>query len=361
MAEQVPWRERSRLVRAARLLRTRRPVTFSEKVQYKMLRDHRNLLVTFADKAGVRDHVAAVVGDRYLSDCYGVVDRPEDLAALELPESWVLKPTHGSGAVLVVTPDAPAAAVLPDPDGPWLCTAVRPEGLDRRALHRLCAAWLDRVHGGGPNTEWAYGHVPPRLLVEEYLQVPDGAPGAVPDDHKLFVFHGRCRYVQVDTGRFGAHTQDFFLPASWERLPLSGGLPAADPVPARPARLAEMIAVAERLGRDTDFVRVDLYALGDRVVVGELTNYPAAGHPPFFPTRFDAEFGRHWTVPRRYRDVPARAGRSVRAARDGQLAPHDLAAAGGLGAPPFGHGGDDLQAAPVVVLDAGIDAGRDVG
>ena len=63
---EVAWRERSRAVRAIRLLRTRRPRTFRDKVRYKMLRDHRPLLVTFADKAAVRTHVAAAVGEHYL-------------------------------------------------------------------------------------------------------------------------------------------------------------------------------------------------------------------------------------------------------------------------------------------------------
>ena len=40
-----------------------------------------------------------------------------------------------------------------------------------------------------------------RVIVEELLA---GAGGGVPDDYKFFVFHGRCAFVQVDTGRFGA-------------------------------------------------------------------------------------------------------------------------------------------------------------
>ena len=75
-AKDVAWRERSRAVRAIRLLRTRRPRTFREKVRYKMLRDHRRLLVTFADKAAVRTHVAAAVGEQYLPVAYGIVDDP---------------------------------------------------------------------------------------------------------------------------------------------------------------------------------------------------------------------------------------------------------------------------------------------
>ena len=62
-----------------------------------------------------------------------------------------------------------------------------------------------------------------------------------------------------------------------------------------------MIALAETWSAGTDFVRVDLYHLPDRIVFGELTSYPAGGHSPFHPESFDLEFGRPWTVPRRYR------------------------------------------------------------
>ena len=46
-----------------------------------------------------------------------------------------------------------------------------------------------------------------------------------------------------------------------------------------------MIDLAQRLAADTDFVRVDLYLLTDRIVLGELTNYPAGGDSPFIGTR----------------------------------------------------------------------------
>jgi hypothetical protein len=126
-----------------------------------------------------------------------------------------------------------------------------------------------------------------------------GPDGGIPDDFKFFVIHGICRYVQVDVARFGARTHDFYR-ATWEHLPVSGGHPWADPPRPRPVHLDEMMALAETLGADTDFVRVDLYDLPDRIVFGELTSYPGGGDGPFRPVRFDTEFGRHWTVPTRY-------------------------------------------------------------
>lgn len=284
-------------MRAVRLWRTRNPRTFREKVRYKMLRDHRDLVVTFADKAAVRDHVAEMVGEKYLPRAYAIVDDADELRGLTLPEAFVVKPTHGSGAAIVVSEGAPAEARLPTEPDSWVYRHVRPAFASRDDLVRIARGWLRQLYGQGPNREWVYGRVPRRIIVEELLAGPDGA---VPDDYKFFVFHGRCAFVQVDAGRFGRRTQDFFRP-DWEHLPLSGGPPWATPEPAAPTCLAEMIDVAERLGAGTDFVRVDLYDVDGAVVFGELTSFPAGGDSPFHPESFDAEFGSFWTVPRRYR------------------------------------------------------------
>ena len=272
-------------------------MTFTEKVRYKMLRDHRPLLVTFADKAAVREHVAQRVGDRYLPHAFGIVDDPAGLLDLELPDRYVVKPTHGSGACIVVSPQAPADAELPPAEWSWVYRHVRPDAAPRARLAEIARVWSTKLYGQGPNREWAYGRVPPRVIVEEMLEGPDGG---IPDDLKFFVFHGECRFIQVDSGRYGIRTQDFYRP-DWEHLPMSGGPAWAEPPRARPGRLDEMIAIAEKLGEGTDFVRVDLYLLPDRIVFGELTSYPAGGDSPFEPARFDEEFGRSWTVPRRYR------------------------------------------------------------
>src|ERR1700712_3545534 len=111
--KRVAWRERSRIVRLARLWRTRGPKTFREKVRYKMLRDHRPLVVTFADKAAVRDYVAHAVGAFYLPRAYAILAAPAPLHGVDLPERFVVKPTHGSGAAVIVSGSAPADARLP--------------------------------------------------------------------------------------------------------------------------------------------------------------------------------------------------------------------------------------------------------
>jgi hypothetical protein len=64
-----------------------------------------------------------------------------------------------------------------------------------------------------------------------------------------------------------------------------------------PAGFPRMRELAERLASGFDFVRVDLYALGDRIVVGELTHYPTGGNKSFDPPEWDARLGALW--PRR--------------------------------------------------------------
>lgn len=293
----VAWAERSRLVRWWRLWRTRRPRTFREKVRYKMLRDHRQLVVTFADKAAVREYVAARVGAQYLPRAVAIVEDPTTLRDLTLPREYVVKPTHGSGAAVVVSDSAPPEFQLPTDPGSWIYSHVLPRAARRDAIVELAGGWVAQLYGQGPNREWVYGRVPRRIIVEELLA---GASGSIPDDLKFFVFHGVCRYIQYDAGRFEDRTQDFFT-VGWQHIPLSGGPPWASPTPVRPANLDEMVAVAEALAAETDFVRVDLYDLEGRIVFGELTSFPAGGDSPFIPESFDAQFGGHWTVPRRYR------------------------------------------------------------
>ena len=225
-----------------------------------------------------------------------ITDDPATIRDVQLPDRYVVKPSHGSGVVVVVSPDAPAETRLPPPDAGWVYRHVRPDRVVISDLVELCASWLDRLYGQGPNREWAYGLIPRRIIIEEFLQDKNGE---IPQDYKLFVFNGHCRYIQVDGGRFSNRTQDFFQP-DWTHLPMSGGPPFATEPIAPPAQLNEMIDIAQRLGVETDFVRVDLYVLDDRVVVGELTNYPAGGESPFYPETFNTEFGRHWTVPTRY-------------------------------------------------------------
>ena len=63
-----------------------------------------------------------------------------------------------------------------------------------------------------------------------------------------------------------------------------------------PATFAAMVAAAECLAADIDYIRVDLYSTDERVIFGELTLVPAYGHAPFSPRDVDFHFGELWRI-----------------------------------------------------------------
>jgi hypothetical protein len=267
------------------------PETFTAKVRYKMAFDRRPLLTTFADKLASRDYVEDTLGPGFLPDLYLGTDRPEQIRREALPAEFALKPTHGSGAGVFVWSGASLDAELPPPG--WCRTAVRPGSFDWDALRGLAAQWLELSY---LPAEWAYRDVRPRLLAEELLTDAYGTAA----DYRVFVFNGRARLVQVDAVRFGpGHNQAFFT-VGWDWIPMhSTERPMGTDHP-RPPRLADMLGAAEALARETDMLRVDFYTPGERLVVGELTNYPWGSTVRLLPGEAERRVGSWWALPRRY-------------------------------------------------------------
>lgn len=255
------------LVWHGELLPVSQPRTYTHRLFLKMARDRNPLLRRTADKLALRGYVQEKLGPGYLPELYGVLDSPEGLLDLALPSRYVVKATHGSGMIAIVTADDPAR---------------------RAAIVGRARRWLAYPYWR-KNGEWGYRGIKPRLIVEEFL---DAGDGEVPPDWKWLCFGGRAALVQVFFDRFANQTRNFYEP-SGTRVDLSRHYPPGPDI-ALPPAFGTMHHVAERLAREFDFVRVDLYALGNRVVVGELTHYPTAGNKPFQPPEWDAKLGALW-------------------------------------------------------------------
>ncbi len=273
----------------------RQPVTFNDKVRWRVLKDRRPLLTTFADKVAVRQYVADTVGSDLLPKCYAVVADPAELDLGRLPAEFVVKPSHGQGWVWIVSHRAPAGAPLVRADlrdpAVWESAVMHPADFDRDRLHRAARSWLGRNYGL-ENLQWGCVDIPPRLMVEELLRTSDGP---TPADYKFFVFDGKVRLIQFDTDRFTEHGERFYAP-DWTPLEVTWGS-EPPPVVEAPSCLGQMVDIAQSLGRGIDFVRVDLYDVDGRVVFGELSPYPAGGKMVFNPVSFDRQLGCAWTVP----------------------------------------------------------------
>jgi hypothetical protein len=259
------------------------PRSFNQKICWKKIHDRNPLLPVLADKQGAREYITATLGkpvaDRVLIPLLFATDDPNRLAFDSLPDSFVIKASHGSGFNLLVH--------------------------DKRALDRAkavaqCKSWLKTSYGVRAH-EWAYQRASRKILVEPMLKNSDGC---IPSDYKLSMFHGKCGLIQVDFDRFLAHTRSLYDP-QWNRIDAEWKWPRGGDA-ARPECLEEMLRLAEDLAASLDFVRVDFYVVDGRLFVGELTHYPERGRGRITPCEFDFGLGRLWSLQTDRGDPPTR-------------------------------------------------------
>ncbi len=254
-----------------RLGHLRHPRSFTEKVNWRILYDRRPLLAWTCDKLRMKEEAArhgVLTPQTYWSGC-----DLRELVHVPLPEHWVLKPNHRSALVHI---------------------GRGPVG-DRQVyeLERLTCGWLEETQNSLLG-EWAYSQARRCFLVEEMI----GGGPSPPTDYKFFVFGGRPYLIHVTTNRLREHLMRYYTP-SWEPLSHYSGYPLGA-VSEAPRGLDEMLRVAALLGKPFDFMRIDLYNVGDAVYLGEFTPYPHSGMFPYWPRVLDREIGALWTLPEPY-------------------------------------------------------------
>lgn len=263
--------EKQYRMRTGRRLNLDNPVLYNEKVQYTKLfcRDVR--LKNLVDKFAVRDYVSDTIGDKYLTQLYGVYDSAEDIEFDNLPECFVIKLTNGSGFN-------------------HFCRKKTVGEIKR--IRRLFRRWI-KLDFFMLGREWAYKGVKNRIICEELLEadMPTGL-----NDYKVFCFDGEPRLIQVDFDRFGNHRRNIYTP-EWvfldERVEYDNA-PDAD-IP-KPENLNEMLECARRLSAGFAHVRVDFYSIGQRLVFGEMTFYHGAGYLRFEHEEFERQLGNYWVL-----------------------------------------------------------------
>lgn len=268
----VPLRRRRELLYARwhrRWPQLDAPRTFNEKLAWRILHDRREQLTWTCDKQRMKEEAARRAPDVAAPRTLWFGTDLSELAHVELPERWILKPNHRSGA-MVVRGHGP-------PDIGQLLTATR--------------GWLGERQWQSLG-EWAYDAARRAFLVEEWI---GDESGAAPSDYKVYVFEGEPVVVQVIESRFG-HKLEVFMTPQWTRSNLAFAW-TDDRTPSRPELLDDVLSAAARIGAGFDFMRVDLYATRGRVWFGETTPYAGGGLEPFTSRRADLELGSQWRLP----------------------------------------------------------------
>jgi hypothetical protein len=250
----------------------RRPATLNEKLHWKKLHGYLPFHTTITDKYAARDWVARRVGEHVLIPLLAVFERVDDLDLARLPDACVIKTTHGSGQNVIIR---------------------EKHMVKEQELKTLLRKWL-KQNMYYLSREPQYRQIQPRLIVEQLITDADGN---IPMDFKFHCFHGRVEAIQVDIDRFSNHRRNFYdvqwrlLPFTWSAPDKAGPMWPNGRAVERPAQLHEMIAVAETLAQEFDYIRVDLYNCHEKVYFGELTLHHGGGWERFDPPSYDLFFG----------------------------------------------------------------------
>lgn len=248
------------------------PRTFNEKIWHRMLYNRDSLLTLVSDKFRVRDYVVQKGGSDYLIPLLWQGNNPEDIPFDELPHKFVIKANHGCGYNIIVQDKTQM-------DIPQIKNELR-----KWLNENFCR---DKYFG----ISWGYKNIIPHITIEEFI----GINGQVPIDYKFFCYSGRAEFVLMTFDRFDNATEKHFS-RNFDPLDLWNGAPQYEGKIERPINYEEMLELADKLAKDLDFVRVDLYSVEEKIYFGELTCYPAGGLAPFIPQKYDYIFGEKWKI-----------------------------------------------------------------
>lgn len=252
------------------------PQTFTEKIQWLKLYNRKPEYTTLVDKYAVKDYVAKKIGHDFIIPTLGIWKSFDDINFDSLPQSFVLKTTHGGGSTGIV-----------------ICKNKASFDYDK-AKKILTQSLKNSIYTA--YKEWSYKHVPRQIIAEKFIPTPSNSDLT---DYKFYCFNGVPHYCQVISNRSTKETIDFF-DMEWNHMPFYGlnplKKPALSPL-AKPIAFEQMKGIAQRLSERLAFARIDLYAVDNTAYFGEITLYPASGFGIFTPEEWDLKLGTLLTLP----------------------------------------------------------------
>lgn len=262
-------------IKLGRKLNLKNPERFTEKLQWYKINYRNPIMHQCVDKYAVREFVESKGFKDILVKLYGHYNTIHDVPFNALPNSFVIKTTHGGGGLNVV--------VCPNK-----------EELDFEELKQKLSFKEETVANNGGGREWAYYGLKTGIIVEELLVNRDN-PQAGVNDYKIFCYNGHAKFIIVDVDRYIGHKRNFY-DRNWNNLHVTSDCPAFDRHIEKPDNLDQMLIIAEKLSQEFPYVRVDLYNVNGKIYFGELTFYPWSGYTEFEPDKFDFVFGEDFVL-----------------------------------------------------------------
>lgn len=242
------------------------PKTLEDKVNWLMVNLHGKTEGNLTDKYLVKDYIKNKnIKNLHIAKTYKKYDDVEDINLDELPEKFVLKCNNGSGKV-------------------FICTNKKDFDLEN-AKKQLAINMEENF--AYFNFEYHYQYIKPCIIAEEYL---DDGKNETPNDYKFYVMNGKVENILVCTNRYKKLTYDNY-DLDWNYNDYSLKKWKSKSANKKPKNLKQMIKVAEKLGEDFVFVRVDLYNIKNKIYFGELTFTPFRGVFDIYNEKANIELG----------------------------------------------------------------------
>ena len=256
-----------------RELNLENPKSYTEKLQWLKLYDHKPVYTTMVDKYEVKKYVANKIGEEYVIDLIGVWDSFDDINFENLPNQFVLKCTHDSAGLII---------------------CKNKSTFDIKAAKQKFDKCLKRnfFYSG---REWPYKNVKPRIIAEKYME--DSKYKEL-RDYKFFTFNGEPKVLYIAQGRGrGEETTSDFYDMNFNHLPFTIDHNMAKTKPEMPINFELMKELARKLSENTPQLRVDFYEVDGKVYFGELTFFHCSGFDKFNPEEWDYKFGSWIKLP----------------------------------------------------------------
>lgn len=250
------------------------PQTFNEKIQWLKLYNRNPKNTKYVDKYEVRRYIAETIGEQYLIPLINVYDEVNEINWDSLPNSFVLKCTHGSGSNIICKDK---------------------NNLDINLAKKKLKRWMNQswYYFG---REWEYKNIKPRIICEKYIV--DNHENDL-KDYKIMCFNGKAKCIFVCLNRNSKNGLNINIyDKNWNLLPFErNGAPNSKEIVKKPKNLELMLELAEVLAKEFPFLRVDFYDVNDKIYFGEMTFYPGSGFRGFTPEQYDEILGSWINLP----------------------------------------------------------------
>lgn len=255
------------------------PKDINEKINWLKIYSDTSQWSILADKFAVRQFVKEKGLGPLLVPIYGHWANANDIDFETLPNTFVLKDSHGSGTNIVVRDKTL---------------------LNQKKIRKTLNRWLHTKYGvaGG---EVHYNGIEPCVIAEELLVDSKKSFSDSLVDYKVWAFDGKPYSIWAcyNRTRECAYVAQYDL--DWNYHPeysrFTGHYRDGGNVVPKPSTLSQMLEAASILSKGFPEVRVDFYEVNGKLYFGEMTFSSAGGHMDFYTDEYLLELGNQIVLP----------------------------------------------------------------